>query len=127
MAFDSLSQEIIYVLLGILSLLIGSSVIAFLLTKFKPEKDFQEINDRIKSWWIMAFIFTFAILINHNVSLIFLAFICFLALKEYLSLIPTNRAHRKILLWSYLSIPIQFFWIYIGWYCMFTIFIPVYH
>jgi len=126
MAFDSLSQEIIYVLLGILSLLIGSSVIAFLLTKFKPEKDFQEINDRIKSWWIMAFIFTFAILINHNVSLIFLAFICFLALKEYLSLIPTNRAHRKILLWAYLAIPIQFIWIYIGWYGMFIIFIPVY-
>src|SRR5690625_7056554 len=74
----------------------------------------------------MAIIFCVSIIINHNVSLIFLAFLCFLAFKEYLSLIPTNRAHRKILFWAYLAIPIQFFWIYIGWYGMFIIFIPVY-
>jgi len=125
-AFEALSQQIMYVLLGILTLLIISSIVSFLLTKFIPEKNFKEINDRIKSWWIMAIIFTVAILINHNVSLIFLAFLCFLAFKEYLSLIPTNRAHRKILFWAYLAIPIQFFWIYIGWYGMFIIFIPVY-
>src|SRR5690625_1493007 len=125
-AFDILSQEITYVLLGILALLIISSIIAFLLTKWKPDKNFTEVNSRIKSWWVMAFIFTVAILINHNVSLVFLAFLCFLAFKEYLSLIPTNRAHRKILFWAYLAIPIQFLWIYIGWYGMFIIFIPVY-
>src|SRR5690625_2000680 len=125
-AFEALSQQIMYVLLGILTLLIISSIVSFLLTKFIPEKNFKEINDRIKSWWIMAIIFTVAILINHNVSLIFLAFLCFLAFKEYLSLIPTNRAHRKILFCAYLAIPIQFFWIYIGWYGMFIIFIPVY-
>lgn len=124
--FDALSKEIVIVLVGILALLIISSIIAFFLTKFKPEKDFTEVNDRIKSWWVMAVVFTFAIVINHNVSLIFLAFLCFLAFKEYLSLIPTNRAHRKILFWAYLAIPIQFFWIYIGWYGMFIIFIPVY-
>src|SRR5690625_3626457 len=126
MAFDILSQEITYVLLGILALLIISSIIAFLLTKWKPDRNFTEVNSRIKSWWVMAFIFTVAILINHNVSLIFLAFLCFLAFKEYLSLISTNRSHRKILFWAYLAIPIQFLWIYIGWYGMFIIFIPVY-
>ncbi len=126
MAFDALSTEIIYVLLGILTVLIVSSVFTFGLIKWKPEKDFQEISDRIKSWWVMAIVFTIAIVINHNISLIFLAFICFLAFKEYLSLIPTNRAHRKILFWAYLAIPVQFYWIYIGWYGMFIIFIPVY-
>lgn len=126
LAFEAISREILIVLIGILALLIVSSIIAFLLTKFNREKDFSEVNARIKSWWVMAAVFTMAILINHNVSLIFLAFLCFLAFKEYLSLIPTNRAHRKILFWAYLSIPIQFFWIYIGWYGMFIIFIPVY-
>lgn len=126
MAFESLSIEIFYVLVGVLTILILSTLITYLLKKWKPEKDFQEISNRIKSWWVMAFIFLIAILINHNVSLIFLAFICFLAFKEYLSLIPTNRAHRTILFWAYLAIPIQFYWIYIGWYGMFIIFIPVY-
>ena len=126
MKIAGLSNEISIVLIGVLLLLVVSSIIAFLLTKFKPEKDFTEVNLRIKSWWVMATVFTFAILINQNLSLIFLAFLCFLAFKEYLSLIPTNRAHRNILFWAYLAIPIQFYWIYIGWYGMFIIFIPVY-
>lgn len=126
MQFDNVSKEIEVVLFGILLLLIVASIISFALTKLKPEKDFTEINLRIKSWWMMATVFTIAIVIHHTVSLIFLAFICFLAFKEYLSLIPTNRAHRAILFWAYLAIPIQFFWIYIGWYGMFIIFIPVY-
>lgn len=126
MPFDGVSKDVGVVLFGILGLLVLSSIIAFILTKVKWDKDFTEVNARIKSWWVMAFVFTFAILINHNVSLIFLAFLCFLAFKEYLSLIPTNRAHRKILFWAYLAIPIQFYWIYIGWYGMFIIFIPVY-
>lgn len=124
--FEALSQEIIYVLFGILALLVSSSIIAFLLTRYRPDKNYKEINARIKSWWGIAFIFTIAILINRNISFIFLAFLCFLAFKEFLSLIPTNRAHRKILFWAYLAIPIQFFWIYLGWYGMFIIFIPVY-
>lgn len=126
MSLDLITNEIWIVLIGIVSLLIVSSIITFLLTRLKKEQDFSELNARIKSWWVMASIFTLAILINHTMSLFFLAFLCFLAFKEYLSLIPTNRAHRKILFWAYLAIPIQFFWIYIGWYGMFIVFIPVY-
>lgn len=126
MQIPSLSEELLIVLSGVLGLLIFSSIISFLLTKMKPGKNFTEVNQRIKSWWVMAAVFTFAILINRNISLLFLAFLCFLAFKEYLSLIPTHRAHRKILFWAYLAIPIQFVWIFIGWYGMFIIFIPVY-
>src|SRR5699024_3770058 len=42
------------------------------------------------------------------------------------SLIPFNRAHRLVLFWAYLTIPIQFLLIYLGWYGMFIVFIPVY-
>src|SRR5699024_1522380 len=99
MELKNITSEIATVLIGILILLIVASIISFALTKLKPEKDFTEINLRIKSWWMMASVFTIAIVIHHTVSLIFLAFICFLAFKEYLSLIPTNRAHRAILFW----------------------------
>ena len=59
-------------------------------------------------------------------SLVFFAFISFLALKEYLSLIPTRRADRRALFWLYLAIPLQYYWVYCEWYGMFIIFIPVY-
>ncbi len=52
--------------------------------------------------------------------------VSFLALKEYLSIIPTRRADRRVLFFLYLAIPIQYYWVGIGWYGMFIIFVPVY-
>jgi len=56
---------------------------------------------------------------------VFLAFVSYLALKEYLSLIPTRRIDRGLLLFAYLAIPIQYYWAAIDWYGMFLVFVPV--
>ena len=69
--------------------------------------------------------FTLCILFNQTVAIVFLAFISYLALKEYLSLIPTRRIDRAVLLFAYLAIPIQFYWAAIDWYGMFIVFMPV--
>ena len=69
--------------------------------------------------------FTLCILFNQTVAIVFLAFISYLALKEYLSLIPTRRIDRAVLLFAYLAIPIQFYWAAIDWYGMFIVFVPV--
>lgn len=126
MSLQAIPYEMKAVFAGIFAVLVIASLITYLLKHFKPESDFNELQQRIKSWWIMVIIFMIAILINRNISIVFFAFLSFLALKEYFTLIPTQRAHRRVLFWAYLSIPIQFFWIYIGWYGMFIIFIPVY-
>ena len=46
-------------------------------------------------------------------------------IKEYLSLIPTRRADRRVLFWAYLCVPLQYLFIGMHWYNMFLIFIPV--
>jgi phosphatidate cytidylyltransferase len=74
----------------------------------------------------MAAVFAVAISLNRTISLVFFALISFLALKEYLSLIPTRRTDRSVLLWVYLAIPVQYLWVGIEAYGMFIIFIPVY-
>ncbi|WP_298867621.1 phosphatidate cytidylyltransferase, partial [uncultured Gimesia sp.] len=38
----------------------------------------------------------------------------------------TRQADRRVLFWAYLSIPIQYYLVSIGWYGMFIVFIPVY-
>jgi phosphatidate cytidylyltransferase len=86
----------------------------------------EELWLRLRSWWIMALVFALAMVVSRTVSLVFLGFVSFLALKEYLSLIPTRRADRRVLLFAYLAVPLQFYWIGIAWYGMFVIFIPVY-
>lgn len=93
---------------------------------FQKDKDFTNLNLRIKSFWIITPLFTLAILGNKLTSFLLVGFISYLALKEYISLIPTRRSDRRVLFWAYLSIPIQLYFIYTNWLAMFYLFIPLY-
>ena len=118
--------NVVWALVGVFIALAVASVVNFLLRRFKPERDWTELGQRIASWWVMAAVFTAAILLSRIASIAFLGFVSFLALKEYLSIIPTRRADRRVLLWAYLAIPIQYYWVANEWYGMFIIFVPVY-
>jgi phosphatidate cytidylyltransferase len=74
----------------------------------------------------LAGVFIGALVIGRATGIAFFGFASFLALKEFLSLIPTRRADRRVLFWAYLAIPLQFYWVYSEWYGMFIVFIPVY-
>ena len=126
MNINLLTDEVLYVLIGIVGVLVISTIITKIMKRKNNSSGLKEVEMRIRSWWVMFIIFTFALLIHSTISLIFMALLCFLALKEYFSLIPFNRAHRLVLFWAYLTIPIQFLLIYFGWYGMFIVFIPVY-
>lgn len=115
-----------YALAGILAILVAASLIVLVLRRLGPAKDYGELVARVQSWWVMFFIFTLAIAVSTTVSIVFFAIVSFLALKEYLSLIPTRRADRSVLFWAYLTIPIQYYWVAEAWYGMFIIFVPVY-
>jgi phosphatidate cytidylyltransferase len=92
----------------------------------RPGERNVEIRRRIRSWWVIVAIFFVALALNRTGSLVFFGLVSFLALKEYLSLIPTRRSDRRVLLLAYLSIPVQYLWVGLEWYGMFIIFIPVY-
>lgn len=126
MNINLLTDEVLYVLIGVVAVLIISTVITKIMKHKNNSGGLKEVEMRIRSWWVMFIIFTFALIIHSTISLIFMALLCFLALKEYFSLIPFNRAHRLVLFWAYMTIPIQFSLIYLGWYGMFIVFIPVY-
>ena len=124
--FTQLPVNVVWTLIGIFIALAVASVVNLLLRRFKPERDWTELGQRIASWWVMAAVFTAAILLSRVASIAFLGFVSFLALKEYLSIIPTRRADRRVLLWAYLAIPLQYYWVATEWYGMFIIFVPVY-
>ena len=126
MNINHISPAVLWSLGGLFAILVIASATHRVLKKARPQTDFSEIGLRIRSWWVMVSIFTLAMLLSRNVSLFFFAFISFLALKEYLSIIPTRRADRRVLLWAYLAIPLQYFWAGIEWYGLFIIFIPIY-
>ncbi|MFD2656536.1 phosphatidate cytidylyltransferase [Gracilibacillus thailandensis] len=119
-------RETIWTLSIIFFILLVVSIVFKIITKLQPDKDFTTIQLRVKTWWGMFTIFCFATLFNTTVSLIAIMILCFFALREYFSMMKTRKSDRRIFLWSYLMIPLQFYWIYIGWYGMFIVFIPVY-
>ncbi len=110
-------------ILGALAL---SSVGVALLRRAQPSRDFSELAARVKAWWIMAAVFFGAIAASARVSLVFFAFLSFWALKEYVTLLRTRPADHRALVWAFLAVPIQYFWVGLGWYGMFVVFIPVY-
>ncbi|MDP7559965.1 MAG: phosphatidate cytidylyltransferase [Planctomycetota bacterium] len=126
MNLDHLHPHLIWTLGGIYGFLIFATVFVFLMGIKNPEKDNKELVDRIKTCWIIVTVYTLVTCLQRGISLVFFAFLSFLALKEYLSIIPTRRADRRVLFWAYLAIPLQYLWAGIEWYGMFIIFIPVY-
>ena len=120
-----LPPNVAYATAGIYAVLVLATLLVALLRWRNPGARYQELTDRTDSWWWMIGAFTLCVLLNQTIAVIFLGFISYLALKEYLSLIPTRRIDRGILLFAYLAIPIQFYWAAIDWYGMFIVFVPV--
>jgi phosphatidate cytidylyltransferase len=126
MIWEAPPSRLVWPIIGIFGILVIATLLVSGLSWRHPQRNWQELQQRIRSWWVMVTVFSVALLLNRTVTLVFFAFVSFLALKEYLSIIPTRRADRRVLFWAYLAIPIQYWWIGQEWYAMFLIFIPVY-
>jgi phosphatidate cytidylyltransferase len=110
----------------ILGILLLSTVIAWLLGRLFPRRDWKELRDRIRSWWIMAAVFFAAVAVHPVLSLVFFGLMSLWALKEYVTLLHTRPADHKALFLCFLAIPVQYYLIHIQWYGVFIIFVPVY-
>lgn len=126
MIFRPPPPEVGYVLVGVIAALAVASLVTATLRARRPDKDYTEVTARVRTWWVIVVLFGGAMLLGRGASLVFFAFASFLGLKEYLSLIPTRRADRRVLFWAYLAIPAQYALVYMEWYGVFIIFIPVY-
>ena len=121
-----LTPNVRWALVGLVGVLLLATLAVWLIAATRPDKDDTDLKLRTRSWWVMIGIFVGAMLLSPSASVVLFAFISFLALKEYLSLIPTRRADRRVLFWAYLAIPFHYYWVETAWYGMFIIFIPVY-
>ena len=121
-----MSRPVLLTLGGVFGVLVIASVLVRLLRRARPDGDFKELGQRVRSWWIMVGVFSLALLFDRTVSLAFFCLVSILAFREYMSLVPTREADRRVLPWAYLAIPLQYLWIWDNWFGMFIIWIPVY-
>lgn len=117
--------------LGILSALVVASLIGLVLDIRVTDPDrrgtIQNLNARTKAWWLMCIVFAAATTLGQIGSTLLFFFCSLLALREYLTLSETKRADHRTLFWIFfVTLPIQYYLVYIKWYGLFCIFIPVY-
>ena len=115
---------------GVLFLLLVSTLIGRSLKNrprtYASRTTIDNINARIRAWWKMCAIFAAAVLIGPVGALILFGIISFLAMREYMTLVPTRRGDHRTLFWSFFVImPLQYYLIGMQWYIVFAVMIPV--
>jgi phosphatidate cytidylyltransferase len=124
-------QKFYWMMAGVFALLLAASAIGTIL-KSRVRSDsgrlvIQNLNSRIRAWWIMIAIFALVFLMGKNATVVLFAFISFLALREFITLTPTKRGdHVPLFLSFFVLIPVQYLLIAYEWYGLFAVFIPVY-
>ncbi len=127
----TIDRQELWLVEGVVAGLIAASLVGFFLSRSVTSEGgkatVENLNARIRAWWIMIGVFALALLVGRAGALLLFAFISFLALREYVSVIPTAPADHRTLFWSFFVFtPLQYWILYRGWYGMASIMIPVY-
>ncbi len=119
------NNDLLIVIALIFGILTFATLLFFIIGKIKPNANLKELKARTKSWWVMASVFIAATIFNTKISYVAIAFLSFVAFRELYSILGFRESDRRAIFWAFLSIPIQYYLAYIGWYGAFIIFIPV--
>ena len=110
---------------GLLGLLVLGSLAALVLPKLKPGVA-DDLGPRMKSWWIICGLVGGALLLGWQAFTILFAFISFIALREFLTLAPTRKEDRLVVLFVYFSVLIVYWAVWIDNFAYFLVIPPVY-
>jgi phosphatidate cytidylyltransferase len=123
-------REELYVLGWVMAALIVASAIAWLLRLRAgpaPNAVLDNLTARIKAWWIMILLLAGAFLAGHHAVIVLFGLVSFAALREFITLAPTQRAdHAAVFISFFIVLPMQYWLVWVGWYGFFAILIPVY-
>lgn len=85
-----------------------------------------KLNQRIHAWWMMIAVIAVAIGLGTNATCLVFTLLSYLTLREFITLTPTTASdHTTLFLAFFVAIPVQYLLLGIGWYGMYSIFVPV--
>lgn len=125
------SQKAIYLISGLLVGLTIASLIGVVLKGYvKSEKGKAIVANmiaRTNSWWVMVLVLVMAFVAGRATTIILFAALSYFALREFVTLTPSKPGdHHSLCLAFFVMLPFQYYLIWIDWYALFAIFIPVY-
>jgi len=112
---------------GILALLVVATLIGQIMRWRRRNDVVDNLNARIKAWWVMSAVFALSLLTGGLGSVILFGLLSFFALREFITLTPTRPADHSALFWVFFIIlPLQYYLVATQWYGFFSVLIPVY-
>jgi phosphatidate cytidylyltransferase len=127
----SIMQHTLVLLGGVVGILIVASLVGFVLQRryaaAGPNPTIENLNSRIKAWWVMVITIGIAFAFGKLGVIVLFAFASLAALREFVTLTMTRRGdHLALAAAFFVIIPAQYYLIWIEWYGLYSIFIPVY-
>lgn len=87
----------------------------------------DNLGQRVGAWWWMIGVMGVAFALGRTAVIVLFYLLSFFALREFVTIITTRRGdHRAIVAAFFVFLPLQYVLVYIDWYGMFSILIPVY-
>jgi phosphatidate cytidylyltransferase len=116
---------------GLLVLLVIGTIVGQVLARRAKSEEakatIDNMNTRIRAWWVMCAVFAMAIATGGIGSVVLFGLLSFLALREFITLIESARSdHRTLAASFFLFTPLQFVLVGVEWYGFFAVLIPVY-
>ena len=123
--------DLLTLLAGLFAVLIVALGIGFVLhRRLSPDRSnlaIENLNDRIRAWWVMVVVMALALSLGRTGVTLLFAFCSFAALREFLTLSYTKRSdHWAMAAAFFVVLPVQYVLIWLPWYGLYSIFIPVY-
>src|ERR1043165_5182606 len=120
-------RQTLYLFGGVLALLVVATVAGQLIKLRARSAVVDNLNARIRAWWIMSAVFAFSLATGGLGSFILFAILSFFALREFVTLTPTRPADHSALFWVFFIItPLQYYLVATQWYGFLGILIPGY-
>jgi phosphatidate cytidylyltransferase len=125
------TQQTIALFAGITVVLAAASLVGYLLSRRyateTPNPTIENLNGRIKAWWWMVAVIGLAFAFGKAGVIVLFALASLAALREFITLTPTRRGdHLALACAFFIVLPLQYYLIWIDWYGLYAIFIPVY-
>lgn len=106
-------------------LLVGSGATRVLISLF-PERDYTELRLRVRTWWFIVPPVAAALIAGKGVTVVLLAVVSALALKEYLAMVAHRGLDDRSLWFVYLAIPAEYAFAYRSSYVAFAATVPLF-
>jgi phosphatidate cytidylyltransferase len=114
----------------VVAVLAAASSVGFVLDRrqaMERNPVIDNLNDRIRAWWVMVGLIAIAFALGKAGVILLFAFASLAALREFITLTQTRRGdHLALAAAFFIVLPLQYYLIWIEWYGLYSIFIPVY-